>query len=128
MNAFIQKLFTRLSTEDAKRIGLPLAVFKAKIRNDWWLFGDEAVKNRVVTDTVEVTCERALTEKRETDRVYFWFGTYDITYSGCPLASAPLEIKQVTKASGLVGADAAAARFLQRLNPRQYLMDRFTQH
>ena len=87
------KIFEGLHAMDAKRIGMVLNLFEAKIRDDWWLLGPEAVKENVADRIVMVACSKDLAKRRETFRQTVRVQCFDATYSGCPLASAPLEVK-----------------------------------
>lgn len=127
LNSFVQRLFDRLSARDAKRIGMTLKDFKAKIRDDWWLFGDEAVAAGVADKVVAVRCSEELTKKRVVERAFVMFGSVEVVYSGCPLASDPLEIKQSNNGRfGSLEYETLFLEYIRKLSPRRYLLDLMT--
>lgn len=128
MNSFAQRMFHVLQGMDAKRLGLSLSKFKAKTRDDWWMFGPEAVENKAADDVVSVKCSKELTDKKITQEILFFVGTFTLTWSGCPLASEPLEIKLKPFEEKMSSFDRRVeiAKFKKFLNSKRSLFDRFS--
>ena len=122
---FAERMFKRMSQDDAKRLGLTYAAFRAKIRDDWWMFSDEAVGFKAADGTAQVSCSKELTDKRVVQKFYTLFGTFTVTFSGCPIASDPLkiEMKETTAVVDRVN-DEQVVKFIDKLYPRKALLDR----
>lgn len=97
MMNFISRLITKIDEDQAKKLGLTLAEFRAKTRDDWWLFGSEIVENKAADETASVTCSRELAAKKVKEIVDLLFFKFEVTYSGCPLIEGPLAVKAVEK-------------------------------
>lgn len=127
MTMFINRMFDSLNEIDAKRLGMTVDAFQKKIRDDWWLFGKDALAAKAVDGVVLVRCSKEMTEKRVSEEVATFFGSFTVIYSGCPIASDPLEIKTKT-ANPRMSAfdfDNEFAKFMDALSPRKVLMNRF---
>ena len=125
MNAFAQRLFESLEKGDAARMGLKLPMFQAKIRDDWWMLGDEAVDNNAADDVAQVLCTAAMTAKHQDVVFNTLFGAITATYSGCPLASDPLAVGM--KRNPTVHPAIAEGQyydFIQQLYVGNFLRDR----
>ena len=125
MNSFAQRLFISLEKSDAKRLGMKLAAFQAKIRDDWWLLGDESVDADAADDVAQVLCSPEMTAKRQNVTFNTMFGAITATYSGCPLASDPLSIgfKRNLTINPII-ADGQYYDFIQQLYVGNFLRDR----
>lgn len=85
------KLIVRTMEQDnADRMGLSLADYKAKVVNEWWMYGKEAVEQKAADELATVTCTQELLDKRESVIESFLFFSKRSSYSGCPLLRAPL--------------------------------------
>ncbi len=80
---FINQLEREIIENQAKRINITSSEFKNKIDNDWWLYGENAIKENCADEIVNVECSETLTRKTET----ISNGGYVYTYSKCPLIS-----------------------------------------
>jgi len=107
----LHKINVFMDKKQAKRIGLSYEEFRDKVRDDWWLFGDDAVKNNAADAVVKVNCTDSLSEKLTKEVVQLQFTTVTLEWSGCPLNSAPVNVTQV-KLSPLV-SDLQAAEELK---------------
>jgi hypothetical protein len=126
MVGFVTKLFGKLNFHDAKRLGMSIKDFKEKIRNDWWLFGEDAVTAGVADREVNVSCSRDLTEKRVTETFFSFFGKIEVVWSGCPLADTPLDLKITPNTRrSIAEIEQGTSDFVQKLSPRRYLMEKF---
>jgi len=89
---FIHGMVRQLDEAQAKRIGLSLAEFRKKTRNDWWLFGSDSVKNNVADEMTQVTCTPELARKRVVEKFTVFIFKVKVVYSGCPVIEEPLEV------------------------------------
>ena len=80
---FINQMEDEIVEAQASRINITHEVFRAKITDDWWLYGHNAVKENCADEVVDVECTRSLT--KETENVEK--GIYTYTYSRCPLVN-----------------------------------------
>ena len=87
---FINQIGLHLENMQAKRIGINPYEFKLRTFNEWWLFGENIVKENCADKTANVKCSTTLTNQ-----------TYDIEYgpityvfSKCPVITAPIEIRK----------------------------------
>lgn len=80
-----------LDAMQSKRIGMTVDAFKAKVNNEWWLYGADIVKNNVADKIVSVECTPALLTKTEHSVTSTFFRDVNNTYSGCPLLYAPIQ-------------------------------------
>ena len=87
---FLEKMVETMDRKQAKRIGLEYDEFKARTRNDLWLYGVDAVSFGAADEVVNVTCTSRLVKKRTSITVSSLFGSREFTFSGCPLVGYPL--------------------------------------
>lgn len=80
---FINQMEDEIVEAQASRINMTQEAFRAKITDDWWLYGENAVKENCADEVVNVECSRTLT--RETQVIEK--GAYKYTYSRCPLVN-----------------------------------------
>ena len=87
---YIKQIGRQLSKMQAKRIGISSKEFLRRTYNDWWLYGQQAIKENCADTLSKVTCTPTLTnqtyivEKMASDYVY----------SKCPLITGPIEIRK----------------------------------
>lgn len=88
----VVRMTKEMDIMQAKRMGVSLEKFKAIIRDDLWLTGSEAVSSGAADALTEVVCSKEASKTRTRD-VFTFFGIpIHVVYSGCPLATAPLEV------------------------------------
>ena len=78
---YIKQMDDKLTSLQAKKIGISSSKLKKKTFNDWWLFGENAVYENCADEVVNIKCSSKLTNKTyNVDS-----GSYTYTYSKCPL-------------------------------------------
>jgi ATP-dependent Clp protease protease subunit len=92
---FIQQIRVNLEVMQSERLNMTVDDFKNKIVNDWWVPGYNAKNASVIDELVMVKCSREIITKREKISINTMFGTIEISYSKCPIARQPLDIKMV---------------------------------
>lgn len=83
-----------METVNANRMGLSLESYKDKVKDEYWLFGDENMSANSVDAIVKLKCSDELIDARETATQEGLFVTLHVKYSGCPLLRDPLEIEK----------------------------------
>ncbi len=56
----IQQMDNKLNKQVAKRISMDYDTYFQKIRNDWWIYGEEAIDFQLADEVVYVACNPAL--------------------------------------------------------------------
>ncbi len=109
---FIRSVSKGLYAMQAKRMGMTTSAFYAKIRDDWWMWDEEALTNRAADRKVSVKCSKELINKVSIEKEQVFIFTITMKFSGCPLIAGPLEddSKNVPQATRL------SAEFLSRYN------------
>lgn len=125
---FLHRMIRQMDEAQAKRIGMSYKEFKSKIRNDWWLFGDESVKSNVADRVGTVKCSPELTKSRIKEKVQVFIFTIDVVWSGCPLVEYPVKIgdeETVKRIAETPGAASAFENLLKGYRVRDMVMEWF---
>ena len=90
---FINSIKDQAENRQAKRLQISNVLFERKILTDWWLFGENILKNKAADDEIiTVSCIKELLQSDYTETHLTLFGNIKIKYSNCPLIRNPLEI------------------------------------
>ena len=94
---FLTQITTTIDEAQSKRMGLTLERFRQMIRNDYWLFGKDAVNAKAADRVAQTTCSPELTKKdsKETISVYGGLVKINVVWSACPLVTAPKAVDVV---------------------------------
>lgn len=111
---FIRQITVEIETAQAKRVGVSKEEFDRRVRNDWWLFGLQAVESKMADRMVEVSCSKSLIENTFTQNFMTFFGPVIVEWSTCPVLDEP---KKVDFMGSLV-EDKQKIEFIQDLNVR----------
>lgn len=85
---FIKQIGEHLVEMQANRIGLNPSEFKLRTFNDWWIFGENAIKENCADKMANVKCNPTLTNQTySVDH-----GSSKYIFSNCPLVAGPVEI------------------------------------
>lgn len=85
-----------LKTADEKaslRMSLSVTDYQNLIRDEYWVSGQNAVKDRAADRTVLIKCSNELLEKVETVTIRSFFGSATMNFSGCPIIAYPINVK-----------------------------------
>lgn len=74
---------------NAERMGISIADYKAKVANEWWAYGINAVTEGMADSVANVTCTPNLIDLNDIVLSADLFGESKLTYSGCPLFRVP---------------------------------------
>jgi hypothetical protein len=127
MVQFLTRMIRKLDEDQAKRLGMTVDAFRAKTRDDWWLFGAEAVEAKAADGVVTASCSPGLTKQRQKEKVQVVFWKFNIEWSGCPLIEGPVKIEAegLSKKSKSKRAREEYQRVIQKLNVREYLLSQY---
>jgi ATP-dependent Clp protease protease subunit len=89
---FIQSLLDGMSERAAKRVSMSKEAYDAAIVNELWVYGQAAVLSKHADEVANVRCSKELINGTYTESVRSIFGGADVTFSKCPLISAPISI------------------------------------
>ena len=89
---FINSIKDQAENRQAKRLQISNVLFERKILTDWWLFGENILKNKAADEIITVSCIKELLQSDYTETHLTLFGNIKIKYSNCPLIRNPLEI------------------------------------
>lgn len=88
--ALWKQIVRTMEGRNASRIGISLEAYKAKVVNEWWLYGADAVTQKGADKISTIVCSQALIDKREVVVSQMFIFTVKSVYSGCPLFRGPL--------------------------------------
>jgi hypothetical protein len=88
---YFEYVLKRMNTIAANRAKIPLKEYEQSIVNELWISGFGAVEKRHADFVVNVVCDKSLTGTYSEEFMTF-LGAINLTYSKCPLISAPLEV------------------------------------
>lgn len=80
-----------LDTVASKRVGLEFNQYKAKIVNEWWIHGFNAVDAKVADEMALIQCGSTMAG---TDEVIFMtmFGPVKVVFDKCPMVREPISV------------------------------------
>lgn len=85
-----KKIVRNMESRNALRVGLSLEAYKAKVVNEWWLYGNDNIEQNAADAIVSLECSQQLIEKRTVSVQQSFFGSLNLTYSNCPLIRGAL--------------------------------------
>lgn len=77
----------------AKRVGMDLDAYEDLIRNEYWVKGEDSIQDRMADKIVKVQCGEDMMGSH-TEHMKVLIFDLDVTWSDCPLITAPLAIAQ----------------------------------
>lgn len=79
-----------MEVKNSSRMGMGLQEYKDKIKDEYWLYGTEAVEKKGADAQVDIKCTPQLVAQKVRVYVESFFGGAEVQFSGCPLFRAPL--------------------------------------
>ena len=92
MSRFGESLSESADSLQARRLGISKEDFEKRIMNDWYMYGEEAVKENAADKVVFLECKPELLKSTYKETVQVFIFKVDVTWSSCPLIVAPLSI------------------------------------
>jgi hypothetical protein len=83
----------------AARLGISIPVLRDRVRDEWWLIGEQAIKAKAADSVAAVLCTPALTKSTHEESFQNMFIKAKLTWSDCPLIEYPVKIDVENKAS-----------------------------
>lgn len=83
--AYIKSIVRSMERINAKRMCIKLADYKKKVKDEYWLFGEQAVRAKAVDRLVDVSCTKQLIESKTVEEIQTLFFTAKVEFSACPL-------------------------------------------
>lgn len=83
--ALWKKIVRKMEQTNADRIGITLKDYKANVVNEWWIYGEDNVKDKILDTISVVKCSGKVLLDKKTVKVQTFFGSSEKTISGCPL-------------------------------------------
>lgn len=93
---FINQIEEELVLLQSSRIGLTPKEFKDKTYNEWWIFGENNIKQKCADKIIQIKCSKHLTSLNYTLNK----SNYDYIYSKCPLINDYIEKIKKNKTDG----------------------------
>lgn len=91
VNYFLRTL-TRMDRQAASRMSLSLKDYQTKIRDEYWVSGQDAVEDKAADEVVNVRCGSGMQGTTEL-AMFTLFGPVTVKFSKCPMITAPLGIE-----------------------------------
>lgn len=88
----VKRKIDYLDTVVSQKVGLTFEEYQAKILNEWWIHGFDAVESKVADKMVLIQCGESM---EGTDSIFFqtMFGAVEVVFDKCPLVREPVAIK-----------------------------------
>lgn len=83
--AMVKSRVLRMEKLNAKRIGISLAEYKAKVNGEWWLDSDDAIAAKTADSNVTIKCSQELIDSTVVEEIATMFGMMQRKTSKCPL-------------------------------------------
>ncbi len=94
---FIKQIDDDLDELQAVKLQLNKDDFKNRVINDWWLSGNNIIKNKAADSIILVSCDTDLVNQNEEIKKFNLFVDVNIIFSKCPLSRDPIDIVIKTK-------------------------------
>jgi len=88
----IQSILDGMSARAAARVGMSKKEYDAAIVNEIWVSGKDAVNLGHADAVANVRCDKKLLEETYEEEAATIFGSANLTFSKCPLISAPIKV------------------------------------
>lgn len=118
MAGFLHSMAIALYAGQAKRMGMSYSDFYSKIRDDWWMWGKEAIANNAADRVVNVKCSKDMLKSYTIEEFQVFMFTIKLKFSQCPLISGPTVVNTPEEAVKTPGFPKALADLLETYNTR----------
>lgn len=83
----------------AARLGISIPALRERVRDEWWLIGEQSIKARAADSIAAILCTPALTKSTHEESFQNMFVKAKLTWSDCPLIEYPVKIGVENKAA-----------------------------
>lgn len=90
---YIKTLRKNIDIMQSRRLGLTVNEFQDRVKDEWWIYGDENKKLNIVDDIVLVKCTNNLNKFKDQVAIETALGDVLIKFKGCPLIRKPIQIE-----------------------------------
>jgi len=80
-----KEIVRSMERRSSKRIGISLADYKARVKDEWWIVGKDNVIENVADEIRDVYCSNELLKRKKSKEIRTMFGAITISVSECPL-------------------------------------------
>jgi len=94
LNFFI-RIMLELDNTAASRMHMSLKDYQALIADEYWVHGQDAVKDKAADRVVLARCSDELASKADTSVMQIFIFTVKVTMSKCPLIQGPLDLQVI---------------------------------
>lgn len=118
---YIKSLQKNIDIMQSKRLKLTLEEFQNRVKDEWWIYGDENKKLNVVDDIVLIKCSNNLNKFNDQVVIETSLGDIIIKFKGCPLIRKPSQIQWIN-----INKDSAikiASNYLK--NPEKFIYNKY---
>lgn len=115
---FLHSMALSLYANQAKRMGMAYADFYSKIRDDWWMWGEEAVQANAADRVVNVKCSKDMLSSYSVEKIQVFIFTVELKFSSCPLISGPAGVNAPEEAFKMPGFGKALQDALDSYSPK----------
>ena len=98
---FYKKWVRNMETVNANRLNITLETYKAKVKDEYWISGKDAVTDKAADEVVNVICTQALLDSTTIESFSFFGMAIDVKFNGCPLVKLGQVINPNNKANYL---------------------------
>jgi ATP-dependent protease ClpP protease subunit len=79
-----------LEQRNADRLKLDLNSYKTLVKDEYWIYADEAVQKNAADEVVDVRCSNELINQTTTQKIRMLIFEGEVTFSGCPVLRTPM--------------------------------------
>lgn len=82
--AYYKTIILQVDARNASRLGLTVPQYKAKAKDEYWLYGMQALVDRAADDIVSISCTPQLVKRTSKETLNFGFFAIEVENSECP--------------------------------------------
>lgn len=79
-----KSIVLRMEKVNSKRIGITLRDYQVRVKDEWWIYGVDNLKQKTADNIQSFNCSSALMAKYITKKETTMFGTFEYKVSACP--------------------------------------------
>lgn len=115
---FTYQMNEHLKTMQYTRLNMTERQYFDTVNNDWWMYGNNALKNNAADEIVNVVCSQELLKGKNKVTVYTFFGSFELVYSDCSVIWDPLDVKLLVTPN-----EASLMRHIEENKEKYYMSE-----